>query len=508
MKLNESRFYKPLLLLLALGLLGSVFLSERRLNTQRRALGLTRLDPLQNAPPLLAITTVVLGGFRGLIANALWIRAMEMQEEDKYFEMVQLADWITKLQPNLSAVWIVQAWNMSWNISIKFSDPRDRWNWVLRGIELLRDEGLKYNPHSVDIHRELAWHFQNKMGHNLDDAHLYYKNVWATEMQQVLGGGRPKWDELINPQTEEARARAKLLREKYKLDPALMKEVDDTYGPLEWRLPESHAIYWAVAGIKQATTKDDLIKLRRVIYQSLALAFHRGELLRNKDNSVEFGPNLAIADRANAAFEQARAEDPVNRDHIGNGHKNFLLDAIYFNYVHNRIAESERWLKKLKEQYPNAFPKDTTIEEYAIKTRLQDDSDETDQNRLTAHITGLLTQSYVNLARDREDEALGYAGLAKNLWRLYMDKATKHKATHRIRLAELDQMKRDVVRRLLDPDTGLVPELAGALRTKVPEMAAEADALNRAAAAAAVSTNAPPVSTNAPPAPELVPATK
>ena len=45
------------------------------LNLERGQLGLTRLPPLKNAPPLLAFTTVALGGFRGLIANALWMRA-------------------------------------------------------------------------------------------------------------------------------------------------------------------------------------------------------------------------------------------------------------------------------------------------------------------------------------------------------------------------------------------------------------------------------------------------
>ena len=34
----------------------------------------TRLTALENAPPMLAFTTVALGGFRGLIANALWVR--------------------------------------------------------------------------------------------------------------------------------------------------------------------------------------------------------------------------------------------------------------------------------------------------------------------------------------------------------------------------------------------------------------------------------------------------
>ncbi len=103
--------------------------------------------------------------------------------------MVQLADWITKLEPHFTQVWLVQAWNMAYNISVKFKDPSDRWRWVQRGLELLRDEGLQYNPHDVLIHRELAWFFQHKMGANLDDAHVYYKQAWANEMADVFGEG-------------------------------------------------------------------------------------------------------------------------------------------------------------------------------------------------------------------------------------------------------------------------------------------------------------------------------
>ena len=41
------------------------------LNRDRETLGLTRTAIISNAPPILAFTTVALGGFRGLIANAL-----------------------------------------------------------------------------------------------------------------------------------------------------------------------------------------------------------------------------------------------------------------------------------------------------------------------------------------------------------------------------------------------------------------------------------------------------
>src|SRR5215831_4416018 len=158
----SGRAKKITLLALAALLFAGVAPLQKALNGDRKSLGLTRLEPLDNAPPVLAFTTVALGGFRGLISNLLWIRATELQDNDKFFEMAQLSDWITKLEPRFEQVWVHEAWNMSYNISVKFKDFADRWRWVQRGIELLRDEGLRYNPNSVLIHRELAWHFQHK----------------------------------------------------------------------------------------------------------------------------------------------------------------------------------------------------------------------------------------------------------------------------------------------------------------------------------------------------------
>ena len=218
------------------------------------------------------LTTVALGGFRGLISNALWMRAAELQEQGKYFEMVQLADWITKLEPHFSQVWLMQAWNMAFNISVKFNDPADRWRWLERGIELLRDQGLVYNPYDHLIYRELAWFFQFKMGGIMDDAQMYYKAQWAQEMYKVFEADRPNWEELIHPRTADEKRRAALLRDKYKMDPVLMKQIDDEYGPLEWRLPEAHAIYWAVKGLEVIKQKegtidpDESVKLYRVVF--------------------------------------------------------------------------------------------------------------------------------------------------------------------------------------------------------------------------------------------------
>jgi len=95
---------------------------QKSMDRDRVQLGLTISEPLQNAPPMLAFTTVALGGFRGLISNYLWMRANDLQLDDKYLEAAQLADWITDLEPHFATVWVFQAWNMAYNISVKFKE--------------------------------------------------------------------------------------------------------------------------------------------------------------------------------------------------------------------------------------------------------------------------------------------------------------------------------------------------------------------------------------------------
>ena len=488
MKTPRDQLYKPalaLILVLGLGLAG---FSQRALNRDRLALGLNDFNPLdvEQAPPILAFTTVALGGFRGLIANALWIRATELQENDKFFEMVQLSDWISKLQPRMTTVWAHMAWNMAYNISIKFTDPRDRWQWVQRGIELLRDQGLKWNPDETLIYRELGWFFQHKMGQDLDDAHMYFKTAWANEMQAVLG---TNYVTLLNPQTDDEKNRARLLRERYKMDPAMMKQVDDEYGPLEWRLPETHAVYWASVGLQKAK-REELITLRREIYQPLQLAFMRGRLIQNKvDGRFQFGPNLAMIPNANKAYEKMMAEDAEYRDHIKTGHKNLLMNAVYFLFTHARRTEAEEWFRYLLQKYPEAVfvgpdkkVAEMTLEEYCV-ARVTEDAGETSRNKTSSAIEGLLMTSFYNLAIGEDDQFAGLYFLAQRIWARYMAETGRMQSQQeRIGLPPFDTMKQEVLKQC---EEQFGPELMARLRT----------ALNLPAPAApppAATTNAPP----------------
>lgn len=468
-----SQWLKVLLAILAL--FGASF-AQQTLNRDRESMGLTRAAPLDNAPPVLAFTTVALGGFRGLIANALWIRMDELQQDGKYFEMVQLADWISKLQPTVPMVWIHLAWNMSYNVSVQIPDLPARWPWVRRGIELLRDEGLRYNPHHPQLYRELAWHFQHKMGADMDDAHWIYKRQWAYEMSYVLGDVRPDFDGLQTPKTDEQREKSRLLREIYKMDPAYMKKVDDLYGPLEWRLPETHAIYWAMLGLDNATTKEQLIQLRRVIYQSLHLATIRGRLLSVPGNTdmkrFEIGPNTILAPKADKAYEDMIRDDPEMRDNIRTGHKNFLREVSWGLYTQNRIADAQKWFAKLKATYTNAVPEEMSLDEYAL-VRVNEYAGETSRNKTTLIIEGYLQRAYFYTAIGEVDQADGYARIATKLYENYtrgtrLEQMRGNEKVHvdRVDLDPMPEIKKRVLEAVLKVENGFLDDtLAAQLRT-------------------------------------------
>ncbi len=486
MSLRPKKF---LLLWLAAALLIGAGRLQQSLNHDRETLGLTRTAVLENAPPALAFTTVALGGFRGLISNFLWIRANDLQQDDKFFEAAQLADWITQLEPTFTQVWLFQAWNMAYNISVKFKengpgDYTDRWHWLERGIELLRDDGLRYNPNSILIYRELGWFFQHKMGQNLDDANLYYKSQWAVEMTNFFGLNGTNFGPLLHPQTAADYRRLEAFTNQYKLDPAFAKSVDEKYGPFDWLLPEAHAIYWGAKALEEARNNpdkvkaDDLITVRRIIYQSLLQSFHAGRVVANPfSGTYALGPNLDLVAHVNAAYTNAYAEetDPGQKDGILKAHRNFLRDAIYFLYEADRLGEAQQWFDYLREKYPDkgiienrpdSLPKNLTLDEYAVAVT-QIDVNETSQQRVTAAFRGLLIHAYYNLAAGDEDRYENLMNLARKVYDRYVAKTSGFNGPDRIPLLPFEEMKTSVVRFLLDPQNGVSYAARAALVTRL-----------------------------------------
>ncbi len=175
---------------LAACVVSSALLSDRLTASAGRAKLTYVVRAEDNAPPQVGIG-IAMGAFRGIFINYLWIRANKLKEDGKYYEAMDLASAITKLEPRFPAVWSFHAWNMAYNISVTTQTLGERWSWVSRGIDLLRRQGVVYNPNDLAIHKELGWIFLHKIAGVMDDANMYYKRQVAVEWTEVLGPPPP-----------------------------------------------------------------------------------------------------------------------------------------------------------------------------------------------------------------------------------------------------------------------------------------------------------------------------
>jgi len=224
--------------------------------------------------PQADLMVALLGGFRSIVAEVVWFRADRLQDSGRYAELAQLAAWLTFLEPHTPEVWSYAAWNLAYNISVMMTSAADRWRWVEAGLKLLRDDGLRLNPRSATIRREISWFFLAKIGGNLDDASPYYRKVWKGMVEAAKASG--DWSSL-------------------RLDKARMDEVDACYGAQDWTSPLASALYWAHEGLALASSGEDRRELRHQIVQALM---------------VEAVTDSKIAPRALAEMQSTYAEFP------------------------------------------------------------------------------------------------------------------------------------------------------------------------------------------------------
>lgn len=405
---------------------------------------------------------IAMGAFRGLFVNYLWIRANQLKEDGKYYEAVDLAKTITRLQPRFPKVWQFHAWNLSYNISVATQTPQERWNWVQAGIRLLRDQGIPANPQDIGIHKELAWIHLHKVQGFMDDAHRYYKKWFALEWSGVLGkppqlkleelgtGSLKKayaerWlgpivdapDELeelyvkapgsqamveqirkrtgleldrrflerfevidalmaaneatgvfppmlrddplaqliadpsMDPKIGKqviAFARRRVLVREYHMEPERMLRYTLKYGPLDWRHPAAHALYWSARGSEEALLRVnernkgdfDLLNTDRLSIQAIQELFRTGSITFDVLNPEFYLtlPNTEYIDVYRQVLrdlvERSRFDSDPNRPYkfYWAGYENFMRDAIRYLYRRGDKDTARRYQKLLYED-PN-----------------------------------------------------------------------------------------------------------------------------------------------------------
>ncbi|MBU0713862.1 MAG: hypothetical protein KJ964_00725 [Verrucomicrobia bacterium] len=447
-----------LILAALLGLWGAARLHEQLWDYRARH-QLLPAAPLENAPPLMAFTTVALGGFRGLIADLLWLRIIRLQQEGRIFEIAQLADWITKLEPHFTTVWAFQAWNMAYNISVLFPDAENRWRWVNNGIRLLRDEGLRYNPRNPNLYKELGWLYQHKIGYIMDSAHPFYRRKLAETMQAVLHGARLE----NHPEDTDLQR----LREELKLDPAFMRQLDAEYGPFDWRLPETHALYWAWLG-RQATpgtpgvpgTPDTpgVRSCDQMMLQCLSAAFRQGRL--DFDPATDLyvtTPRLDLLPQVMKTYEEVIAR--YNERFFREIYANFLGEAIIILHSYGRVSQAREIYQQVLRRYPDV---DRTIsyDDFisANFAAMQKNAGDLPPPDAVAIVEGLLFQACRRKAAGDLADATEDERRARAFRDIYMQ--ARASEDHRLRtgLPELDMLRRQAERRAQEETNAVIPE--------------------------------------------------
>ena len=107
----------------------------------------------------------LLGGFRGVVADFMWLRAYDHWEVKTWYKLKECVELATLLQPKAVSFWDIGAWHMAWNASYAESVNEAYPSKAYR-LKMQRewfDAGRKYLQQGIDNNPE-DWNLWFKMG--------------------------------------------------------------------------------------------------------------------------------------------------------------------------------------------------------------------------------------------------------------------------------------------------------------------------------------------------------
>jgi hypothetical protein len=253
-------------------------------------------------------------------------------------------------------------------------------------------------------------------------------------------------------------ARAYDLRHTWKLEPALMQELNQTYGPidwadpnrhlpLDWRHPDTHAIYWAVQGLRVAGKKGvtkpgeaeysiDEINTDRMVNHGLQNLFRYGKIFiytspaepgsessqaSQPRKEIYLRPDLRVFEPYNQHLLKIieKYTDP-NEDELNShqiGHRNMMKGAVLSFYQAGHKPEARRIYDQMRKLYPEEGFKAPL--EVFVKARFEDDLRNLQVTNAVELTQMLLRESYLLYALREDDEAAASENLAKDIYDFY-----------------------------------------------------------------------------------------
>ncbi len=121
------------------------------------------------------VTNFIIGGFRGIAVDIIWIKIDDMWHHGKWFEIIPLLRATTWLQPHFLEAWELGAWHMAYNLYVYAEGMPDREKYIDEGIRFLK-EGLARNRNVYDLWFNLGWIYYHKLK-DYDEGIRYFRGA-------------------------------------------------------------------------------------------------------------------------------------------------------------------------------------------------------------------------------------------------------------------------------------------------------------------------------------------
>ncbi|MBS0209357.1 MAG: hypothetical protein JSS27_10410 [Planctomycetes bacterium] len=135
-------------------------------------LGQSNLGKIDPASETIKLATL---GLRGVASTILWNKADDYKMKKDWTRLSAAYQQIAYLQPNFVAVWRNQTWNLSYNIAAEWDDYRQRYQYVIRGLDFL-EVGREYNENDPRLLMETGWFAIHRLGRS--DERLLFRKMF------------------------------------------------------------------------------------------------------------------------------------------------------------------------------------------------------------------------------------------------------------------------------------------------------------------------------------------
>ncbi len=321
---------------------------------------------------------------------------------------------------------------------------------------------------------------------------------YHTQLHKLLLANKasPAWHKI------DVFVRSWILRNKYKLLPVKMQALNKRYGPinldnpkerlpLDWRLPDVQAIYWARLGLDQAKKKTGhaQLKLYRIIYHGLQNLYHYGHLqimaykvpaahpsikpgqdVAEKPSQVKLNlfnsQDLRMLEGAwqatrdvLKAYKDAGERKPGG---IDDGAINLLRSGITNLYLLGREFLARKYYNLLRKTYPDS-QKNWPILAVFVRNKMKEEISDLTPKNASDYIIGLLRDGYSRYAIGDDENATLRAKWARKIYEIIQkDFPVSEDPTQRITLPSYSDLQWTALMDFFN-DTYINPAVKGTL---------------------------------------------